>query len=631
MKRFLLSAIAILAITMCTFAQVTVCTETYAPATDDFTTGVVPYSPSTFPTMIVGQPVEQNVTIMCPAEALNVAIDSIQFKNFMNVPTGLTFCVSDTMIEAEEYCVVRFEGTPTEAGDFQLKMRAHIYSSASAIFVTIANVAIDTENGYNTGITLTVVEEGSVSASFTTNPAASTDIASLDFTQAVRVYEGGSVVFTNTSMADHIAWSFEGGSPATSTENEVTVTYAAAGTYTATLTAYNQDESNSQTATATIKVSQDPSTIITASFTSDPAASGLLTQSVTIEQGQTISYTNTSTNAHHVAWSFVGGDPATSTEATEAVVVTYNTVGSFSTQLVAYSEDEQTADTATLKITVNASAENAVTADFTTDPAATDIIITSFVSINQGETITFTSACSENTHHIAWTFDGGDPATSTDEVVTVTYAEAGTFTATLTAYNEDETISNTKSLTINVASVDPNAVEADFTTDPAFTNLYITRILAIETGTTVTYTSNCNANTDHIAWTFDGGSPASSTNDIESVTYATAGSYTTTLIAYNSDESITDTVTLTVTVTDPVTDVAESSISAISVYPNPASDIFTVANAEGANIIVVNALGQVVANIENAAANQTIDASNFANGTYFVKVNAEVIKINLVK
>ena len=77
--------------------------------------------------------------------------------------------------------------------------------------------------------------------------------------------------------------------------------------------------------------------------------------------------------------------------------------------------------------------------------------------------------------------------------------------------------------------------------------------------------------------------------------------------------------------------VEENIADAVSVYPNPANDMFTVANAEGATIVVVNSLGQVVASIENAASNQTIDASNFANGTYFVKVNESVVKINVVK
>ncbi len=79
------------------------------------------------------------------------------------------------------------------------------------------------------------------------------------------------------------------------------------------------------------------------------------------------------------------------------------------------------------------------------------------------------------------------------------------------------------------------------------------------------------------------------------------------------------------------TEIDENIASSIAVYPNPTNNIVTIANAEGQNITIVNSLGQVVANIENASANQTIDVSNFANGTYFVKVNAEVVKLNVVK
>ena len=77
--------------------------------------------------------------------------------------------------------------------------------------------------------------------------------------------------------------------------------------------------------------------------------------------------------------------------------------------------------------------------------------------------------------------------------------------------------------------------------------------------------------------------------------------------------------------------VDENIADAIAVYPNPTNDIVTIANAEGKDIVIVNSLGQVVANIQNAAANQTIDVANFANGTYFVKVDAEVVKLNVVR
>ena len=73
----------------------------------------------------------------------------------------------------------------------------------------------------------------------------------------------------------------------------------------------------------------------------------------------------------------------------------------------------------------------------------------------------------------------------------------------------------------------------------------------------------------------------------------------------------------------------------VAVYPNPASDVINVANAENAQVSVFDMTGKVVANIENASANQEIDASNFAKGLYIVRVvdgnNIVTKKISIVK
>ncbi|MBO4615354.1 MAG: T9SS type A sorting domain-containing protein [Bacteroidales bacterium] len=77
--------------------------------------------------------------------------------------------------------------------------------------------------------------------------------------------------------------------------------------------------------------------------------------------------------------------------------------------------------------------------------------------------------------------------------------------------------------------------------------------------------------------------------------------------------------------------VDEMLANAIEVYPNPTNGQISIVNAEGQNIVVVNALGQVVATIENATDNQTIDLSALCNGTYFVKVGASVVKVNVIR
>lgn len=58
----------------------------------------------------------------------------------------------------------------------------------------------------------------------------------------------------------------------------------------------------------------------------------------------------------------------------------------------------------------------------------------------------------------------------------------------------------------------------------------------------------------------------------------------------------------------------------IAVYPNPATNYVKVANAEGAAISVINNIGQVIANISNASADQEINVSAFAKGIYTIRI-----------
>jgi hypothetical protein len=103
-------------------------------------------------------------------------------------------------------------------------------------------------------------------------------------------------------------------------------------------------------------------------------------------------------------------------------------------------------------------------------------------------------------------------------------------------------------------------------------------------------------------------------------------------VTYNGVDNVpaNNTACLAVTRGDPV-NVENNIAAAISVFPNPANSIITVANAENEDIVVLNMLGEVVANVNNASSNQNIDISKLANGTYFVKVDGEVFKINVVK
>ncbi|MBL0286084.1 MAG: PKD domain-containing protein [Bacteroidetes bacterium] len=63
---------------------------------------------------------------------------------------------------------------------------------------------------------------------------------------------GSSINFTDLSSGSPTiwAWSFQGGTPATSTAQNPTVQYNTAGTYTVTLTSTNTNGNNTKTKTA---------------------------------------------------------------------------------------------------------------------------------------------------------------------------------------------------------------------------------------------------------------------------------------------------------------------------------------------------------------------------------------------
>lgn len=51
--------------------------------------------------------------------------------------------------------------------------------------------------------------------------------------------------------------------------------------------------------------------------------------------------------------------------------------------------------------------------------------------------VTFTSMASQNTENVEWTFEGGEPSSSTDAAPVVTYAEAGVYGVTMKAVNAE--------------------------------------------------------------------------------------------------------------------------------------------------------------------------------------------------
>lgn len=126
---------------------------------------------------------------------------------------------------------------------------------------------------------------------------------------------------------------------------------------------------------------------------------------------------------------------------------------------------------------------------------------------------------------------------------------------------------------------------------------------------------------------FFGDGSTTSTEENPTMTYNADGEYTVILTASNECGTSIHQETLTINSCTNIDEIEDG----ISIYPNPASNNITIVNAENANIEIVNALGQVVYASENISSNHTIDISNLSIGTYFVKVNDTVSKVNIVR
>ena len=392
-------------------------------------------------------------------------------------------------------------------------------------------------------------------AAFTSSGASGCEPLTVDFTDG------------STSNTTSWSWDFPGGSPSSSTEQNPSVTYNEGGTYTVTLVASNSTGTSTVTETNFIVVA--------------PLASPSFMTSL---DENTVTFTNTSTDATSYSWDF--GDGNTSTESDP--IHTYSVDGEYTVVLTA----------------TNDCGSETITQIVTTSSAPQAAFTSSGTSGCEPLTVDFTDGSTSNTTSWSWDFPGGSPSSSTEQNPSVTYANTGTYTVTLVVSNSTgtstvtetdfivvaplaspsfTTSSDENTVTFTNTSTDATSYSWDFgdgntstESDPIHTysddNQYtviltatndcgsettqqiVTTSSAPQAAFTSSGTSGCEpltvdfsdgstSNTTSWSWDFPGGSPSSSTEQNPSVTYANAGTYTVTLVVSNS----TGTSTLTET------------------------------------------------------------------------------------
>jgi len=141
---------------------------------------------------------------------------------------------------------------------------------------------------------------------------------------ATTIFVGQSVQFTDTSTGVPTSWlwTFQSGTPLTSTAQNPLVEFNTAGSFTVSLQATNAEGSNTKTVTEYLTVNVIP---VVANFTAPVT---------TILENESVDFEDTSTgNPTSWSWSFAGGTPTTATD--QNPTITYNTAGTYTVALTA--------------------------------------------------------------------------------------------------------------------------------------------------------------------------------------------------------------------------------------------------------------------------------------------------------
>ncbi len=236
----------------------------------------------------------------------------------------------------------------------------------------------------------------------------------------------------------------------------------------------------------------------------------------TIAKGENILFADASqNNPTSWAWEFEGAETLTSDKA--SLYVQYNTAGTYQVKLTVTNDNGSNIKTAPAYITVTETAE-------TPEPE----FLAEVTAINSGDEISFTNLTAYNKDATyLWTFEGGEPASSSKVNPEIAYFFQGEYGVTLSVTTPAGTKQITKNALIKVSEA--HKPVAEFKSD---------KTICLEGGLIQFTDLSANEPTSW-AWVFEGGTPATSNDQNPSVTYATAGTYKVSLVATN-DYGVSD-------------------------------------------------------------------------------------------
>jgi PKD repeat protein len=246
--------------------------------------------------------------------------------------------------------------------------------------------------------------------------------------------------------------------------------------------------------------------------------------------------------------------------------------------------------------------------------APPEVLAANFISdateICEGEMIHFTDQSTGNPESWLWTFEGGDPATSTEQYPTVNYGLAGFYDVTLEVSSGSASSSSTLSEYITVYEVPSPEVQGPDTVCTNHTESYSTE----NTGGTT------------FEWEVNGGEiwTGAGTSEIV-VVWDEPGNGS--IVVTESTPNCDGTSEIFEVVIDPCTFINEQMDMQLRIYPNPAADRIYI-NLTGLSVkelSVCNSIGQTVYHSELSQSDKevTLNISEYNPGLYYVRSYSE--------
>ncbi len=225
-------------------------------------------------------------------------------------------------------------------------------------------------------------------------------------------------------------------------------------------------------------------------------------------------------------------------------------------------------------------------------------------------------------HNYNWTGEILSLRNETIELPEVPYTIQGTNTVEVSLPNDDDNTNNNASETFEEAVAGTGTVYMELHTDNWGNEC---RWNVRDGSGAVIYIGGPYGNNQTINVTFslpadcysftildtqgDGGGAITLTDSDGTVIYATNGNYgagETTQFSSNG-----------------ILGVTQSQLDNISLYPNPASTVLNLKNAENATIQVYDILGKMILSQENISMDEQINVANLQTGTYFMKISKD--------